>query len=65
MSVLIHKSDAMRAAAKQLPFKSRKKITDMCDFAGLDPADAYICGAEEAQREIVNRLDALRTRITT
>lgn len=59
--IAIHRSDAMRVASKKLKFRSEKAIEETCDFAGMSLADAYKCGAEEAQGEIVNRLAALRT----
>jgi len=59
MAIVIARSKALMAAAKKMSFKSDKAIETMCDFAGLGVADAYRCGAEEAQQEIVNRLGAL------
>lgn len=47
---------AIREAGKRLPFKSAKQQNEMLEFAADDLADAYRIGAEEAQREIIQRL---------
>ena len=48
------------AASKKLPFKSDAAIERMASYAGFTRADAYRCGAEEAQSEIMRRLNELR-----
>jgi hypothetical protein len=50
---------AVRAAAKKLPFKSERSMEEMMEGFGFSLADAYRCGAEEAQDEIVRRLSVL------
>lgn len=47
------------AASKKLRFKSDSAIERTCEFAGMGAADAYRCGAEEAQNEIISRLQAV------
>jgi hypothetical protein len=59
MALVIPRSKALLAASKKLKFKSDKAIEETCEFAGMGAADAYRCGAEEAQNEIVQRLQAL------
>lgn len=61
MATMINRNRALVVASKKLPFKSDKAIDEMCDFAGMSNADAYRCGAEEAQNEVVRRLAALPT----
>lgn len=56
MAMFINRNRALVVAAKKLIFKRDKEIETMCDFAGMTVADAYKCGAEEAQSEIINRL---------
>lgn len=48
------------SAGKKLPFKSNAAIERMASYAGFTIADAYRCGAEEAQNEIMRRLNELR-----
>jgi uncharacterized protein YaiL (DUF2058 family) len=50
---------AVREAGKKLPFTSRKSQNEILQYAADDLADAYRIGAEEAQREIVERLREL------
>lgn len=50
---------AIREAGKKLPFAPRKQQNELLEFAADDLADAYRIGAEEAQGEIVRRLQAL------
>lgn len=52
---------ALRAASRKLPYKSDKAIKENLSFFCDDLAHAYRVGAEEAQREIVNRLIAVGT----
>lgn len=51
--------EAIREAGKRLPFKSRKQQNEVLEFAADDLTDAYRIGAEEAQREIIIRLQIL------
>lgn len=55
-------SQALRAAGKQLPFASRRDQNRELAFAADDMADAYRIGAEEAQREIIHRLQRLKAK---
>lgn len=48
------------AVTKKLPFKSDAAIERVASYAGFSCADAYRCGAEEAQSEIIRRLNELR-----
>jgi len=50
---------ARRAAERKLLLRSDKMILEHLDFAGMDALEAYKCGVEEAQSEIVNRLALL------
>lgn len=50
---------AIKAAQKRLPFKSDTAIERMASCAGITIAEAYRCGAEKAQAEIIKRLQAL------
>lgn len=49
-----------QAASKRLPFMAEGKIEERLEMACLTLAEAYMCGAEEAQCEILKRLNALR-----
>jgi len=61
MSELISRSRALQVARKKLPFMSEAKIEANMEMACLTVAEAFKCGAEEAQYEIVNRLLGLPT----
>lgn len=50
---------AVRTAGKKLRIKPDRQLEAMLDGAGFSLADAYRCGAEEAQGEIVQRLSVL------
>ena len=50
---------AVREAGKRLKIKPERQLEAMLDGAGFSLADAYRCGAEEAQGEIVQRLSVL------
>lgn len=50
---------AVRAAGKKLRFRRERDLQSMLDGAGFSLADAYRCGAEEAQGAIVSRLSVL------
>lgn len=54
---------AKRAAFKRLPFESEKKQNERLEFAVGTLAEAYRLGAEEAQTEILRRLDELEGRL--
>lgn len=58
----IRKTDAVRAASKRLPINPDRKLNERLDYFCGDFAEAYRIGAEEAQREIVARLNALPVR---
>src|SRR5580693_10669840 len=49
----------MLAATKRLPFKSENATEKMLEFAAGSMAEAYRIGAEEAQSEIIGRLQEL------
>ena len=61
MPIIITRAKALQVASKKLRFLSEKSITTTLEFAGMSLAEAYKCGAEEAQSEIVNRLAVLGT----
>lgn len=50
---------AVREAGKKLKIKPDRQLEAMLDGAGFSAADAYRCGAEEAQGEIVRRLSVM------
>lgn len=50
---------SIKAAAKKLPFKTRKQQNALLEYAADDLADAYRIGAEDAQQEILTRLRLL------
>lgn len=50
---------AVREAGKKLRIKPDRQLEAMLDGAGFSLADAYRCGAEEAQSEIVRRMSVL------
>lgn len=56
---------AKRAAFKRLPFESEKKQNERLEFAVGTLAEAYRLGAEEAQTEILRRLDELERKLWT
>jgi hypothetical protein len=49
----------MLAATKRLPFSSEKSTNALLEYAACDMAEAYRIGAEEAQSEIIRRLQQL------
>jgi hypothetical protein len=53
---------AVKAANKKLRFLPDRKLTANLEFCGDDVAEAYRCGAEEAQGEIINRLAELQAK---
>lgn len=53
---------AIRAAGKRLPFKPAKQQNELLEYAADDLADAYRIGAEEAQGEIIARLQELKAK---
>jgi hypothetical protein len=57
---VIRRSAAVKAAAKRIPFLSDKRLNANLEFAAGDMAEAYRIGAEEAQREIIVRLLAVK-----
>lgn len=56
---------AKRAAFKRLPFESEKRQNERLEFAVGTLAEAYRLGAEEAQTEILRRLDELERKLWT
>lgn len=52
--------DAINSAKKKLPFKTSKQQNELLEYAADDLADAYRIGAEEAQHEIITRLNLLK-----
>lgn len=59
MADKILRSRATKAAAKRLPFMPETKQEARLEMACMSLAEAYRCGAEEAQNEIVQRLIAI------
>lgn len=55
----ILRSRALKAAAKRLPLVSERMLKERIEGSGLTAAEAYVCGAEEAQVEIIQRLHAV------
>ncbi|HXR93736.1 MAG TPA: hypothetical protein VN750_26020 [Steroidobacteraceae bacterium] len=51
---------ALRAAGSKLPLRSTKARNEMLAYAAMDMAEAYQIGAEEAQSEVIRRLEAIR-----
>lgn len=51
---------AIRAVERKLPFRSEKVRNEMLSYAADSMADAYLIGAEEAQGEMLARLQAIR-----
>jgi len=60
MQVLISWAKAKLATSKRLPFVSERKLEARLDATPLTPAECYMLGAEEAQNEIIRRLNELR-----
>lgn len=58
-AVLVSWAKCKLAASKRLPFMTERRIEAHLDMAGMTAAEAYICGAEEAQGEILRRLNEL------
>lgn len=50
---------AIRAAQKKLPFVAERKLEKRLDDMPLTPAEIYVLGAEEAQGEIIRRLQQI------
>lgn len=50
---------AIKAAAKKIPMLSVKQRNENLDMAAADMAEAYEIGVEEAQHEIILRLEGL------
>lgn len=50
---------AVKAAGKKIRILPKKQLNQSLEWACGDMADAYRCGVEEAQGEIVNRLRQL------
>jgi len=51
---------AIRAAGRKLPLRSERDREKMLEYAATNMAEAYQIGAEEAQGEILNRLQEIR-----
>lgn len=60
MADTIHRSAAIKAAAKRLPIVGDRVLNERLEWAAGDMAEAYRIGAEEAQGEIIARLRAVR-----
>lgn len=56
MTEVISRLKALQVARKRLSFKRASEIEEVADYAGFSVADAFRCGAEEAQCEILSRL---------
>lgn len=59
-AVLISWAKAKLAASKRLHFKSKRTTEAMLEFAAGSLTEAYRIGAEEAQSEIMRRINHLR-----
>lgn len=55
----VSRAKVMLAATKRLPLKTEGTIQKMLEFAAGSLAEAYVIGADEAQSEIIRRLQAL------
>lgn len=53
---------AQKAIMRKLPFKKASSINALTKMAGMDDAEVYQCGAEEAQGEMLNRINMLIAR---
>lgn len=51
---------AIRAVERKIKFYSEKRRNEMLSYAAGDMAEAYQIGAEEAQGEMLSRLQAIR-----
>lgn len=51
---------AKLAVSKRLPFISERKLEARLDETPLTPAECYVLGAEEAQGELIRRINELR-----
>lgn len=56
---------AIKEARKKLPFKRDQDMNDLLEYAADDFAEAYKVGAQEAQSEIINRLQILKAKEIT
>ena len=65
MTVMVPRNKMLAAANKKIRCLSEKKLEDNLSYFCGSMADAYRVGVEEAQGEIVSRLQALPTRIHT
>ena len=64
MTVMVPRNKMLVAASRKIRCLSDKKLDDNLSYFCGSRADAYRVGVEEAQGEIVARLQELPTRIT-
>jgi hypothetical protein len=60
VSELVSKAKALRAARAKLPLRGDKALQANLEMFCGSFADAYRIGADEAQREVARRIEALQ-----
>ncbi len=60
MTEKVLRSAVLRAARKKLDFRPERELQENLEWAADNKADAYRIGAQEAQAEIIQRLQELK-----
>ena len=60
MTERISWAKAKQAVCKRLPLRPERTIAKNIEDWGLTAAEAFVVGAEEAQAEMIKRINALR-----